>query len=140
MPRNKSTNRQFLAINPYFLVDNVYKSAEYYRDVLGFHFDQFWGNPPSFVMLRREGIQIMLRQPGELTTSVLKPNRAIMPHSFDAYVYVRDVDALYEELKEKGANLLYEPCDQPHDCREFEAEDVNGYILCFGQDLLLGSE
>lgn len=56
------------AINPYFLVDDVYKAAEYYRDVLGFHFDQFWGEPPAFVMVRRDGIQIMLRQPEKAST------------------------------------------------------------------------
>lgn len=128
--------RQLLAINPYFLVDDVYKSAEHYRDVIGFRFDQVWGDPPSFVMVRRDGIQIMLRQPGKQGSSVIQPNRRRIDHCFDAYVYVRDVDTLYAELKERGANLLYEPCDQPHDCREFEVKDLDGYIICFGQDLL----
>ena len=63
-------------------------------------------------------------------------NRTRVAHSFDAYIYVRDVDALYQEYRRSGARLLCEPYDQPHDCREFELEDNNGYVLCFGQDLL----
>lgn len=122
---------------PYLLVDDVYQSAEYYRDRLGFRFEQFWGEPPRFVMMLRDGIRIMLRaaaEPGG--ESVARPNHRRVQHSFDAYVRVRDVDALYAELRGRGANLLYEPCDRPHDCREFEIEDLNGYRICFGQDLL----
>ena len=122
---------------PYFLVNDVFKSAEYYRDVLGFTFEQFWGEPPAFVMVNRDGITIMMRQPAKPGESVIRPNRALEKYTFDAYIRVRNVDALYKELKASGANILYEPCDQPHDCREFEIEDLNGYGICFGQDLLL---
>jgi len=132
-----TTDRQLLAINPYFLVEDVHRSAEYYRDVLGFSFDQFWGDPPAFVMVRRDGVQIMLREPAdERRPGVARPNKGVLRHSFDAYVYVRDVDRLHDELRARGARILYPPCDQPHDCREFEVEDLNGYVLCFGQDLL----
>jgi len=34
------------------------KSAEYYRDVLGFSFNRYWGEPPCFVMLERDGVQL----------------------------------------------------------------------------------
>ena len=127
---------QLLAINPYFLVDDISKSAAYYRDTLGFRFDRFWGDPPSFVIVRRDEIQIMLRQPSNPDMPTARPNKPLMRDSFDAYVYVRDVDRLYEEFSNKGAKLLCEPCDHPHDCREFELEDLNGYVICFGQDLL----
>lgn len=127
---------QMQRINPYFLVDDVFASAEYYRDVLSFSFDGFWGEPPAFVMVRRDDIQIMLRQPPSPCASVAAPNRARLNFTFDAYVYVENVDTLYEELKANGANILFAPCDQPHDCREIEVQDLNGYIICFGQNLL----
>ena len=128
--------KQMLRINPYFVVDDVFTSAEYYRDILGFGFDQFWGEPPAFVMVRRDDIQIMLRQPPSPRDSVVKPNRPRLDHTFDAYVYVQDVDALYEELRSRGADILFEPHQQAHDCREIEVRDCNGYIICFGQDML----
>jgi len=127
---------QLVAINPYFLVGDVHATAEYYRDVLGFGFDQFWGDPPAFVMVKRDGIQIMLRQPARDDAAPAGANRSRVAHSLDAYVYVRDIDALYTEFRASGAKLLCEPSDQPHDCREFELEDLNGYVICFGQDLL----
>lgn len=128
---------QLLEAHPYLLVDDVYRTAEYYRDVLGFEFEQFWGEPPRFVMVKRGGILIMLRAPAEPGgDSVVRPNHRRVQYSFDVYARVREVDALYAELRERGAQLLYEPCDQPHDCREFEVEDLNGYRICFGQDLL----
>lgn len=125
-----------LATHPYLLVDDVYRSAEYYRDVLGFRFEQFWGEPPRFVMVIRDAATIMMRQPLQAPGSVHRPNSDHIEHSFDAYVRVDHVDALYREYQHSGAKLLYEPYDQPHDCREFEIEDCNGYRLCFGQDLL----
>ena len=38
-------------INPCFLVDDVFASAEHYRDVPGFSFDRFVGEPPALVMV-----------------------------------------------------------------------------------------
>ena len=37
---------------PYFLVDDVFTTAEFYRDVLGFTFDEFFGDPPSFTIVK----------------------------------------------------------------------------------------
>ena len=39
---------------PYFLVDDVFTTAEFYRDVLGFTFDEFFGDPPSFTIVKRD--------------------------------------------------------------------------------------
>ena len=123
-------------ISPYFLVDDVYASAEYYRDTLCFKFEQFWGEPPKFVMVHRDGLQIMLRERDGGSESVIKPNRDRVEYALDAYIYCDDTNGLHEEFTSKGADVLSEPYDQPHDCREFELRDMNGYILCFGQDLL----
>jgi len=34
---------QLKSVSPCLLVDDVVKSAEYCRDVPGFHFDRYWG-------------------------------------------------------------------------------------------------
>ena len=140
MTRSSAAESQLLRANPYFLVNDVFTSAEYYRDVLGFHFHQFWGEPPSFVMVIRDGVQIMLCQSDDRRArNIVRPNRAVLPHSFDAYIYVKDADALHAEFESRGAKLLGEPQTQPHDCREFDVEDLNGYVLRFGQDMLANS-
>lgn len=121
-------------IAPYFLVDDVVRAANHYRDVLGFSYERFWGEPPAFCMVRRGGIVLMLRQHGPGGNS--NPNqRAEHDDSWDAYIWVDDADALAAELKSRGARIVRGLCDQEYRCRDFEVEDADGYRLCFGHDL-----
>ena len=64
-----------------------------------------------------------------------RPNRAFDDHAWDAYVYVRDADALHEELRDRGAEIVKPPTDQAYDCREFEVRDPDGHVICFAQDI-----
>ncbi len=123
------------SIAPYFIVDDVVATANFYRDKLGFHYDRFWGEPPAFCMVKREGIIIMLSQLE--TTGVMRPNRLAIDDGdpWDAYVWVDDADALYEEFKAKGVTIARDLCDQPYGNRDFDVEDCNGYRLCFGHDI-----
>jgi predicted enzyme related to lactoylglutathione lyase len=125
------------SIAPYLIVDDVVMTANYYRDKLGFHYDRFWGEPPCFCMVKRNGIVIMLSQ--FETTGVMRPNRIVDVHgeAWDAYIWIENADALNSEFKSKGAKIARDVCDQPYGCRDFEVEDCNGYRLCFGQDLEL---
>lgn len=122
------------AIAPYFIVDDVVATANYYRDKLGFHYERFFGEPPAFCMVKRRGVIIMLSQLP--ITGVMRPNRAADPagESWDAYIWVDDADALCEEYKSKGVTIARDICDQPYGCRDFDVEDCNGYRLCFGHD------
>lgn len=122
------------SVAPYFVVDDVVRSANAYRDRLGFSFDRFWGDPPGFCMVHRGGVVIMLSQiPG----GAARPNRGIDPEgeAWDAYVWVDDADALAAEFRSRGATIVRDPCDQPYGCRDFEVEDADGYRLCFGHDI-----
>lgn len=122
-------------IAPYFLVDDVVATANYYRDKLGFHYERFWGDPPAFCMVKRSGIVIMLSQTHE--TGVGRPNHDVDPSrdAWDAYVWIEDADALCAEFKSRGVKITREICDQPYGCRDFDVDDCNGYRLCFGQDI-----
>jgi catechol 2,3-dioxygenase-like lactoylglutathione lyase family enzyme len=44
--------------HPIFLVKDVVKAAEYYRDVLGFRFDRYWGEPPCFCTVWRDAVEV----------------------------------------------------------------------------------
>ena len=68
---------QLKSVSPCLLVDDVVKSAEYYRDVLGFHFDRYWGEPACFVILLRDYIEILLSKPGG--SGFVRPNRKVHP-------------------------------------------------------------
>lgn len=45
-----------------------------------------------------------------------------------------DVDALYHELKARGANTLNEPKDYPYGMRDFDVNDIDGNQMCFGME------
>jgi predicted enzyme related to lactoylglutathione lyase len=122
-------------VAPYFIVDDVVKTANYYRDKLGFEYDRFWGEPPSFCMVRRNGVTVMLKQLEK--TGLMRPNGVADPDNvpWDAYIWIDDADALSTEFKTKGVKIVRELENQPYGCRDFDVEDCNGYRLCFGQDL-----
>ncbi|HEY2324288.1 MAG TPA: VOC family protein [Thermoanaerobaculia bacterium] len=122
-------------VAPYFLVPDVVTAAHYYRDTLGFSFERFWGEPPSFCMVRRGGIVIMLSEIED--ASLVRPNNSANREggAWDAYIWVADADALHAEFVSKGATIARALCNQEYGCRDFDILDLNGYRLCFGQDL-----
>jgi uncharacterized glyoxalase superfamily protein PhnB len=126
-------DRQIRNVSPYFFVSDLVRAAEYYRDKLGFGFDRYWGEPPCFVMVRRDGVQFMLRS--GLYGGRPQPNRALDCDTWDAYVYVRDADGLHAEFAARGVDIVRPPEDQVYGCRDFEVRDPDGYVICFGQDL-----
>jgi hypothetical protein len=40
----------------------------------------------------------------------------------------------YEEFKAKGVKIKREPEIMPYGNKDFDIEDCNGYVLCFGED------
>jgi len=119
-------------IHPLFLVPDVVKTAEYYRDVLGFRFERYWGAPPCFCIVHRDSIGIFLKQPECPGESALRPNGR--SGDWDAYIDVDNADAMCAELRANGAKIVREPETAVYQQREFEVEDLNGYWLCFAQD------
>ena len=56
--------------------------------------------------------------------------------TWDAFFWVRDVRALHDELKGRGAVIVYGPIVQKaYDMEEFAVRDRDGYVLGFGQPL-----
>ncbi|HEV8433738.1 MAG TPA: VOC family protein [Thermoanaerobaculia bacterium] len=123
------------SIAPYLLVADVVATAHYYRDVLGFSFERFFGEPPAFCMVKRGGIMIMLSQIED--ASLVRPNNVTGREggAWDAYIWVGDATALHDEFVSKGATIARALCDQEYGCRDFDVLHCNGYRLCFGQDL-----
>lgn len=100
---------------------------------MGFHFDRYWGEPPCFVILLRDSIEISLSNPGG--SGLARPNRKIHPDApWDAYIWVAGLAVLHQERQPKGAKIIRGPEDTFYDTREIEIEDCNGFVLCLGQD------
>ena len=117
---------------PVLLVQDVVKAAAYYADKLGFRSERFWGEPPMFTIVRRDGVAVMLNQVG--AGDVFRPNGAYGGR-FSVYADVRDADALHAEFQGNGADIVCPPEDQPYMMREFQVRDVDGHVLGFGHDI-----
>ncbi len=118
---------------PVLLVREIRAAADHYRDRLGFSHDGIWGEPPSFVILKRDGLHLMLKQADDSAHVV--PHWTVSKNLCDIYFWVSDVDALFAELSGRGAKIDYGLCNQPHGCREFGVQDIDGHDIAFGQVL-----
>ncbi len=126
----------FLEVAPFHLVDDVFATAEYYRDKLGFSFDTFFGDPPAFVILKRNATRLMFRQVPERARPAARPNTDKFSETFDIYIWVSDVDELAEEFRKRGAEILAGPYESDgQGRRELMVRDLNGYVICFGRVL-----
>jgi predicted enzyme related to lactoylglutathione lyase len=119
------------------LVKDVVASANYYRDKVGFRYDQVWGEPPCFCILRRDGYHLMLRQVDD--AKFIVPHYTAVENMWNVYFWVDDVEVLYREVKQRGAIIDYELCNQPYGCREFGIQDLDGYDIAFGQEKTVGN-
>ena len=62
-------------------------------------------------------------------------NRQWKGEALDAYIWVDDVDALYAELQQSGADIVGPPVLRIYGMKELEVRDLDGYVICFGQDV-----
>jgi len=115
----------------YFPVPDVASIGAYYRSVLGFACQYAAGDPPEFAIYSREGATVMFRRVRDATR--LRPIEA-QGGTWDAFSWVRGLDALHRELAEKGATVVYAPVLQPYGTREFAVRDPLGHVWGFGED------
>ena len=128
-------DKKIIGSSPLFLVTDVQKTADHYRDVLGFEYARIWGEPPCFCMSNRDGFIVMLSQVDDVSN--IRTNAALSNEgdTWDAYFWCNNAHVLFEEFKSKGAEIVYEPTHQSYyDMMEFAIKDLDGYILAFGQD------
>jgi catechol 2,3-dioxygenase-like lactoylglutathione lyase family enzyme len=122
---------EFHSIAPTFVVPDVARTAEYYRDVLGFELLGYFLDPPVLAMVRRGGVEIHV---GKSKAGETVNNESVRPGlGTDAYIFVSDVVALLDEIKAKGANVVAGPIEQPYGRTEIEVIDRDGHKLVFGE-------
>jgi catechol 2,3-dioxygenase-like lactoylglutathione lyase family enzyme len=117
----------FKSVAPQLVVADVVRTAEYYRDVLGFEHLGYFLDPPVYAMVRRGGVEIHFGKAENNGVS----NAVVRSGSFDLDIWVSDIDAVLEELKAAGADIIEGPVRRVYDCVEVIVRDCNGYVLLF---------
>lgn len=121
----------FLGITPQFTVPDVVRTAEYYRDVLGYGIRGYWMDPPVFAIVERNGTSVFFNKARPDTP----PRSGRVAGGYDAYVTVSSVDALAGEIGPRGAEIIDGPSDREYGMREVVVCDCNGIIIAFGEDI-----
>src|SRR6266513_1827429 len=118
------------AISPVLLVADIRRSVAYYTDRLGFEGD-LYGDPPDFATVTRDGETILLAFAPD--PAKLVPHWQIVDKVWNVYIRVDDVDAIYAEVQERGAEIDYTIYDAPSGFREFGVQDPDGHDIALGQ-------
>ena len=116
-------------------MNNVPAALAFYRDRLGFDVT-FQGPEPDdifFGIVQRGAAMIMFKavgvEPVPNYTRDIKKGIA----RWDAYLYVRDPDALAAEFSSRHVELSEPLKDTGDGLRGFELKDADGYVLFFGR-------
>ena len=130
-----------------FLVDDVARTAEWYRDHLGFEIGEYFRddhgphddepNHPAlgeaiFVILNRDGHRLMLGRTVERGLGV-RSNHDAKSMSGDVYFWVDGIEAFYEAVKSGGGTtFVHQLVTQPYGLAEFTVKDCDGRVITFG--------
>jgi catechol 2,3-dioxygenase-like lactoylglutathione lyase family enzyme len=123
-------------IAPFFIVDDLRMSLEFYNSKLGFEITCTVGGsgeePDYFGIVERDGVMLMLKE----IAPEIHPQPNHSRHGWarwDAYVHTSDPDLLYEEYVSRSVPIHSELADTDDGLRAFEIRDNSGYVLCFGR-------
>lgn len=116
----------FQQVTPFLHVPDLQKALDFFTDLLGF---AVLFREANYAYVHRETVGFRLME--------AEPGCAPEPHGgFAYYIDVRDVDALYAELKPKLDALppehVHGPADKPYRQRELLVRAPDGNLIAFG--------
>jgi len=114
------------------LVSDIARAVEFWRDRLGFECEVY-GEPAHFASASRDDASVLLALCAD--PAAIVPNWKLVDKTWNVYIRVDDADAIYAELRERGAPIDYSIYDAPHGFREFGTQDPDGHDIAFGQPL-----
>lgn len=109
---------------PIFAVRDVKETIAFYRDVLGFSSEWFWGDPVTFGGISWGDVHVMFNQ---------QPQMNVEGHQH--HYWADEIDSLHALHREKGAPIVSPIDNKPWHIREYTVRDPNGYHLRFSGPL-----
>jgi uncharacterized glyoxalase superfamily protein PhnB len=123
-------------LTPNMMVEDVRKTIEFYRDVLGFEtLTTVEGDSEiAFAIVRRDSVEVMFQSRKSLSENVPALTGSAIGASQTFYIEVTDIQQLYDQLRSK-VEIVVDMHDTFYGTREFYFRDVNGYILSFSETI-----
>lgn len=124
--QSKSINQKSntMKLNAGIITEKIKETKEFYQDTLGFG-----------ITFENEFYLLMHTPDQKFQISFLMPNHPTQQPLFQPEfngkgmyltIEVEDVDTLYKEIKEKGAEIVIDIIDEPWGDRHFAIKDPNG--------------
>ncbi len=128
MPAVTAEPPVFKSIVPILFVRDVAASAAFFRKKLGFAEDFLHGSPPFYGAVSRDGIWIHLRLVYEpyFAAAAAKEKSLIL-----ASIEVSNVQGLFEEFKQRGAEFAQPLMKQAWGGTDFHVRDPDGNVISF---------
>lgn len=105
---------------PVLCVKSVPASIEYYVEKLGFQKNWDWGDPVTFGSVIRDDVALFFCEDGQGKSGMW------------ISIFVDDVDALYEDYRQRGVIIRQPPTNFSWGMREMNVEDPDGHRLRIG--------
>jgi uncharacterized glyoxalase superfamily protein PhnB len=119
------TGRKIVHTRHVLAVKDLKVEAAYYIDKLGFDRDF---TAPGWEFLSFGDFKVMLGECADEMTAEATGN-----HSWFAHALLENVDEVYRELVDRGANILSPIEDKHWGIREFSVVTPDGHRIAFGQ-------
>ena len=128
MPAVTAEPPVFKSIVPILFVRDVVASAAFFREKLGFAEDFLHGSPPFYGAMSRDGICIHLRLVYEpyFAAAAAKEKSLIL-----VSIEVSNVQGLFEEFKQRGAEFAQPLMKQAWGGTDFHVRDPDGNVISF---------
>jgi uncharacterized glyoxalase superfamily protein PhnB len=121
-------------ISPMLAVRNMQQTIEFYKNSLGFKMGMAVpdADNPEYTDFSKDGMVFMF-VPVE---NVGIGKEEGLGTGVNIYMQIdSDIDEYYNELKNKGVNIVVDIKDEPYGIRDFTVEDIDGYKLTFNQTI-----
>jgi catechol 2,3-dioxygenase-like lactoylglutathione lyase family enzyme len=126
------------SVTPFFIVDDLKTTLEFYQSKLGFNVLYKGGGDGEgedfFAFMGRDRVMLMFKA----IAPEVHPQPNHSRHEWarwDAYINASDPDALYAEFVGKNVPMHRDLANTNDGLRAFEIVDNNGYVLCFGRPI-----
>ena len=109
---------------PVIATTDVSGTVAWFEKTLGFEQQWSWGEPPVYAGVKAGGAMLYISHDPELAAAIVE--RGLCP---DVFLWVEDIDQVYEQHRENGAEIVEELSQRPWGVRQYVIRAPNGYLL-----------
>ena len=112
-----------------FPTPDICGTAAYYHEKLGFKRVDYLDAQEKHICLYRDGVEFILTQSNG---QKVIPNHELYGYGGDAYVIVKDQQALQDEFEARDVKIVQRLHKTDYHNQEFVIEDIDGRWIYFG--------